>query len=441
MENTRVKDIVEAVGGTLLCGDPETPIAHISIDSRTMKGQDLFVPIIGEKVDAHRFIGQAFEQGAAAAFTSRHDQMESDRPWIQVEDTRAALQALGAWYRGRMKLPLVGITGSVGKTTTREMIAAALGAGFSVYKTPGNSNSQVGVPITITEIPPDAQIGVIELGMSEPGEMTRIAKVAQVDQAVMTNIGVAHIEQLGSRENILAEKLHIQDGMKEGGILYVNGDDDLLKNVKARPGCRTIIYGTGPDCDYRGEEIGLSGGFPVFTAVRRQTGERVRVRLHVYGNHMILNALAALAVAAENGIPMEKAAKALEAFNGLKGRQQIHHAGEITIIDDSYNASPVSMKAGIQVLCDMEVSGRRAAVLADMKELGPETREYHRQVGHFLAEHPVDLVVLLGTFRRRSERGAKPEREERSGNPAFFREGRVRRVAVFLDPGGRLRSL
>ena len=197
MENTRVKDIVEAVGGTLLCGDPETPIAHISIDSRTMKGQDLFVPIIGEKVDAHRFIGQAFEQGAAAVFTSRHDRMESDRPWIQVEDTKAALQALGAWYRGRMKLPLVGITGSVGKTTTREMIAAALGAGFSVYKTPGNSNSQVGVPITITEIPPDAQIGVIELGMSEPGEMTRIAKVAQVDQAVMTNIGVAHIEQLG----------------------------------------------------------------------------------------------------------------------------------------------------------------------------------------------------------------------------------------------------
>ena len=306
MENTRVKDIVEAVGGTLLCGDPETPIAHISIDSRTMKGQDLFVPIIGEKVDAHRFIGQAFEQGAAAVFTSRHDRMESDRPWIQVEDTRAALQALGAWYRGRMKLPLVGITGSVGKTTTREMIAAALGAGFSVYKTPGNSNSQVGVPITITEIPPDAQIGVIELGMSEPGEMTRIAKVAQVDQAVMTNIGVAHIEQLGSRENILAEKLHIQDGMKEGGILYVNGDDDLLKNVKARPGCRTIIYGTGPDCDYRGEEIGLSGGFPVFTAVRRQTGERVRVRLHVYGNHMILNALAALQWQRKTGSPWKR---------------------------------------------------------------------------------------------------------------------------------------
>ena len=418
MENTRVKDIVEAVGGTLLCGDPETPIAHISIDSRTMKGQDLFVPIIGEKVDAHRFIGQAFEQGAAAAFTSRHDRMESDRPWIQVEDTKAALQALGAWYRGRMKLPLVGITGSVGKTTTREMIAAALGAGFSVYKTPGNSNSQVGVPITITEIPPDAQIGVIELGMSEPGEMTRIAKVAQVDQAVMTNIGVAHIEQLGSRENILAEKLHIQDGMKEGGILYVNGDDDLLKNVKARPGCRTIIYGTGPDCDYRGEEIGLSGGFPVFTAVRRQTGERVRVRLHVYGNHMILNALAALAVAAENGIPMERAAKALEAFNGLKGRQQIHHAGGITIIDDSYNASPVSMKAGIQVLCDMEVSGRRAAVLADMKELGPETREYHRQVGHFLAEHPVDLVVLLGDLAAEIGRGLSEgeAKEEQSRN-------------------------
>ena len=397
MENTRVKDIVEAVGGRLLCGDPEMPIANISIDSRKMKGQDLFVPIIGEKVDAHRFIGQAFDQGAGAVFTSRHEEMDdADHAWIRVEDTRMALQALGAWYRGRLTLPLVGITGSVGKTTTREMISAALSAGFRVYKTPGNSNSQVGVPITITEIPSEAQIGVIELGMSEPGEMSRIAQVAQVNQAVMTNIGVAHIEQLGSQENILAEKLHIQDGMKPDGILYVNGDDPLLRTVKAREGCRTITYGTAPDCDYCGEELGLSGGFPVFTAVRRETGERVRVKLHVYGNHMVLNALAALAVSAENGVPMEAAARALEEFGGLKGRQQIVRAGGITVIDDSYNASPVSMKAGIQVLCDVEASGRRAAVLADMKELGPEGPEFHRQVGRFLAEHPVDLVALYG---------------------------------------------
>ncbi len=396
MENIRVKDIVEAVGGRLLCGDPETPIAHISIDSRIMKGQDLFVPIVGEKVDAHRFIDQAFARGAAAVLTSRHDRMDAKRPWIRVKDTRDALQTFGAWYRRRVEIPLVGITGSVGKTTTREMIAAALSAGFPVYQTPGNSNSQVGVPITITEIPPDAQIGVIELGISEPGEMTRIARVAQLDQAVITNIGVAHIEQLGSRENILAEKLHIQDGMRGGGILYLNGGDDRLMGVKVRPGCRIVTYGIGPGCDYRGEEVGLLDGFPVFTAVRRATGEHVRVRLHVYGKHMVVNGLAALAVAAENGIPMEKAAAALEGFSGLKGRQQIHHAGGVTVIDDSYNASPVSMKAGIQVLCDMEVSGRRAAVLADMKELGPEAAKYHRQVGRFLAEKPVDLVLLLG---------------------------------------------
>ena len=164
MEQITVKEILEATGGRLLCGSPDTPLDHVSIDSRTMKGNDLFVPLVGEKVDAHRFIGQAFDNGAAATFTSEHDVMDDSRPWIRVADTKRALQALGAWYRRRLNLPLVGITGSVGKTTTREMVACALSAKYRVYKTPANHNSQVGVPITMTEISSQDEIGVIELG-------------------------------------------------------------------------------------------------------------------------------------------------------------------------------------------------------------------------------------------------------------------------------------
>lgn len=394
MVNMTVKEILAATGGTLLCGREDTVLEHISIDSRTMKGNDLFVPIIGEKVDAHRFIDQAFLHGAAAVLTSEHDVMESEKPWIRVNDTKRALQAVGSFYRDRLSLPLIGITGSVGKTTTREMVACALSSRYQVYKTPGNSNSQVGLPITLCEITPEDEIGVIELGMSEPGELTVIARIARIHMAVITNIGVAHIEQLGSRENIYREKLTIQDGLCENGILFLNGDDDMLKDTKAKEGCRTVFYGTGENCDYRAVDIHLEDGFPVFTAVHNQ--QKVPVRLSVMGSHNILNAMVSLAVAAENGISMEEAAKSLMSFQGYKNRQQIYDTGTFTVIDDTYNASPVSMKAGLEVLGSITKAKRKIAVLADMKELGDRSPEYHYEIGTYIAAHPVDCVVTLG---------------------------------------------
>ena len=447
MNGITVSDLIKATGGTLLSGDADAPVEHISLDSRKMEGNDLFVPVIGENVDAHRFICQAIANGAVAVFTSREhtkaevnhsiseqagdDLHKRDRAmaaaWIAVEDTRKALQDFGLFCRSRQTLPLVGITGSVGKTTTREMIAAALAAGFTVYKTPGNSNSQVGVPITIAQIPPDAQIGVIELGMSEPGEMTRIARVARVDCAVMTNIGVTHIEQLGSQENILEEKLHIQDGMAEDGILFLNGDDGMLKDVVPAGGRRKILYGMAEDCQYRGQDLHFVNGYPVFTAVHGD--ERVTVRLRVMGSHMVSNALAALAVAREYGIPMEKAAARLEEFEGFKGRQQIVTLNGVTVIDDSYNASPVSMKAGLEVLCSMEVAsgGCRIAILADMKELGPDAPIFHREIGQYIAAHPVDQVVLLGELAAEIGRGLSA-----SEQPAVFCEN-LDQVEQWLD--------
>ena len=414
MTGITVKELLEATGGNLLLGQEDQHAGHISLDSRKMEGDDLFVPIVGERVDAHLFLCQAIANGAAAVFTSEHHRWEDVKAsvrqqcggnreqekkalgaaWIEVPDTKKALQDLGSFCRKRLTLPLVGITGSVGKTTTREMIAEALSAGFLVYKTPGNSNSQVGVPITIAEIPQSAEIGVIELGMSEPGEMERIARVARVDCAVMTNIGVAHIEQLGSQEHILEEKLHIQDGMPAEGILFLNGDDPLLASVVPKEGRKRVLYGLGRDCDYRAEDLHLEEGYPVFTAVH---GDRsVRVRLQVMGSHMVSNAMAALAVADTYGLSMEKAALALGQFKGYKGRQQIFQWGGVTVIDDSYNASPVSMKAGLEVLASVKGEGRRIAVLADMKELGLEAVRFHEEIGAYIGEHPLDMVLLLG---------------------------------------------
>ena len=414
MTGITVKELLEATGGNLLHGQEDQHAKHISLDSRKMEGDDLFVPIVGERVDAHRFLCQAIASGAAAVFTSEHHRWEDVKAsvrqqcggnreqekkalgaaWIEVPDTKKALQDLGSFCRKRLTLPLVGITGSVGKTTTREMIAEALSAGFLVYKTPGNSNSQVGVPITIAEIPQSAEIGVIELGMSEPGEMERISRVARVDCAVITNIGVAHIEQLGSQEHILEEKLHIQDGMPAEGILFLNGDDPLLASVVPKEGRKRVLYGLGRDCDYRAEDLHLEEGYPVFTAVH---GDRsVRVRLQVMGSHMVSNAMAALAVADTYGLSMEKAALALGQFKGYKGRQQIFQWGGVTVIDDSYNASPVSMKAGLEVLASVKGEGRRIAVLADMKELGLEAVRFHEEIGAYIGEHPLDMVLLLG---------------------------------------------
>ena len=414
MTGITVKELLEATGGNLLLGQEDQHAGHISLDSRKMEGDDLFVPIVGERVDAHLFLCQAIASGAAAVFTSEHHRWEDVKAsvrqqcggnreqekkalgaaWIEVPDTKKALQDLGSFCRKRLTLPLVGITGSVGKTTTREMIAEALSAGFLVYKTPGNSNSQVGVPITIAEIPQSAEIGVIELGMSEPGEMERISRVARVDCAVITNIGVAHIEQLGSQEHILEEKLHIQDGMPAEGILFLNGDDPLLASVVPKEGRKRVLYGLGRDCDYRAEDLHLEEGYPVFTAVH---GDRsVRVRLQVMGSHMVSNAMAALAVADTYGLSMEKAALALGQFKGYKGRQQIFEWGGVTVIDDSYNASPVSMKAGLEVLASVKGEGRRIAVLADMKELGLEAVRFHEEIGAYIGEHPLDMVLLLG---------------------------------------------
>ena len=296
MINICIKDIVEATKGKLLCGDEKQQIDHLSIDSRSSQGNDLFIPIIGAKVDAHRFIDGAFSVGCVATLTSEHDSMDDpNHAWIRVEDTVLALHEIGKLCRSRVTVPAIGVTGSVGKTTTREMIAYALSAEKKVYKTQKNYNSSVGLPITMSLMSNDYDIAVLELGMNVPGELGTISEIAQLKMAVLTNVGVAHIEFYGSQEAICHEKYTISKGFGKEGLLIVNGDDELLYKFRESTGYPYVLYGTKEYCDYRAEDIHMENGHYAFTFVHNEM--RVPVVLSVLGQHNVLNATAALAAA------------------------------------------------------------------------------------------------------------------------------------------------
>lgn len=403
MEQTTVRDIVKASGGILLAGDPLTQVKNVSIDSRVMNGEDLFVPLIGERSDAHDYLAQAIENGAVAVLSSRKMEPLPGTAWIQVEDTLKALQAIGRDYRNRMGIPVVGVTGSVGKTTTREMVATALGAKFRVFRTSKNFNSDIGLPVTMTEMSGKDEIAVLEMGMSDFGEMEVLSSMASPAAAVMTNIGVAHIEQLKTQENIFKEKFKITSGMDQDGILILNGDDRFLKTVEESCGFKRIFYGFGENCQYRAEDMCITKDGTEFTAVCGD--KKVEVHLPVIGKHMVMNALAAMAAASVWGISMEEAAKALEGFSGFKNRQQIYEIRDYRVIDDTYNASPDSMKAALGVLYGMETAGKKIAVLANMLELGEDSRKFHYEVGAYAGDVPPDVLICIGELAEEIGRG------------------------------------
>lgn len=411
MKDFTISDIVAATQGELLCGDKDCLINNMATNSSKTEGL-MFVPIIGERVDGHRFIGDAFAHGAVASLTSSREAVgefieDGTHPIVLVEDTVPAIQNIARAYEKRLNLPKVGITGSVGKTTTKEMIACALSGGLNVFKTAGNANSQIGVPITIMDIMPEHEAAVIEMGMSEEGEMERLARLLSLNAVVMTNIGVSHIEQLKTQDNILKEKWHITDALVKDGGIYLNGDDTLLREradkCKTEGMTRVYTYGTSTDCDYVAQSVRVVDGGLTFDACF--DGQVIPVRLNVLGNHNVLNALVAIAVAVEFGVDPYVAAKALEGYSGVAMRQQITVKNGITIIDDSYNASPDSMRAGLSVLAQT-ISTRKIAVLADMLELGDKSPEYHRAVGEYAGELGIDELVIYGELAKNIGEGA-----------------------------------
>ena len=304
----KISDILKATGGKLLCGDEAVAVTSFFTDSRQAKAGAMFVPIRGERADGHDYIPAVLESPAAATFTD-HEIPLGEKPIVLVKDCREALQKAAAWYREQFAIPVVGVTGSVGKTTAKEMVAQALTAKFRVLKTAGNQNSQVGVPITVCGLKKDHTAAVVEMGVSMPGEMARIAAVVKPTCAVMTNIGVSHIEFMKTRENILKEKAHIADYIPVDGALFVNGDDDLLPTLKETLGGKVVTFGLGPTCDWRAYGLNEADKGTFFTCLS-PTGEKTEVFVPAAGEHNVRNALAAVAVAVEVGVPEEKAAAA-----------------------------------------------------------------------------------------------------------------------------------
>lgn len=398
-----VEEITAACSGKLLCGNPQTIVTSVSTDSRKIDCGTLFVPIKGERTDAHTFIKATFKVGAVATLTEEHDEMDDEHAWVKVQSTERALQQIAAAYRKKFNIPFIGITGSVGKTTTKEMVALALSASLNVMKTEGNFNSQIGLPLTMFNITSEHKAAVIEMGMSNFGEMSRLARIAAPDYAVMTNIGISHIEQLKSQQNIMSEKLHITDSFHKNSVLFLNGDDAMLAELRNKINEKTIYFGTKPWCDFRAEDIKTEAEKTYF--ILCAFGKEYRVELPVLGMHNVLNALAGVAVAYTLNVPIEKAISKLKCYQPLAMRQQIHHINEITIIDDSYNASPDAIKSSINVLCGFK-SGKRIAVLADMLELGEFSQKAHFNVGAYAANAGVDVVFTVGERAKEIAKGA-----------------------------------
>ncbi len=409
MLNITAENLIKVTDGELLKGDltkyGDTVIHTICYDSRIMDKSSVFVPLKGDNVDSHKFICQVLNGEGLVCFSEYSDvNYEGDRIIIKVDNTVLAVKKLAQFCRNTIKVPIIGVTGSVGKTSTREMISLALSAEKTVYATPGNRNSQLGTPQSLSLFVDNADIAVLEMGVSMPGDMSNLADMVKPDSAVFTNIGITHIEYLGSREAILNEKAHITDYMKPDAPLFINNDNDLLSSYSFNDKLKVFKYGIINPCDAYATDIEENSGCPSFTA--NVLGEKVPVKLNVYGKHNIYNALVSLLVCSYYGVDLQKAACKLETFKGYLHRGQILHNGSITIIDDTYNASPDSVKAAIDMLSSIQCSGRRIAVLGDMKELGDNSVNEHISIGEYIeSKNNADILITYGDISRNMSSG------------------------------------
>ncbi len=399
MEKILLSEIAKLFGSEFSSGEFALDICT---DTRKITKDCLFVALCGENFDGHDFVDTAIANGAVAALTQRQI---GENPCIIVPDTREALLKIASFYRNKFSLTLCGITGSVGKTTTKEMIALALSAEYKTLKTEGNLNNEIGLPITLFRLDESYSAAVIEMGMNHFGEIERLSKTCRPTIGVITNIGVSHIENLGSREGILKAKLEILDGMSEEATLIVNCDDDMLASVYENVPNEVINYGIdNQSSDFRAINIKtseLAGEMHTEFDVAYY-GKIQHICLPCLGKHNVSNALAAFCVGICSGVEPEKIANKLSEYVPAGLRQRVEKMGEQTVIIDCYNASPDSMKAALSVLMEMtpEKDGRRVAVLADMLELGEHSKELHSQVGEMAAKMGVEVLACYGENAR-----------------------------------------
>lgn len=404
MKALSIIEIAKAVGAqtTLDC-----MIESVSSDSRKRQPGSLFIALSGENFDGHQYTQSALENGAAAVLCERETGCGDKE--LMVDDTHLALLHLAAYYRRLFDIPVIGITGSVGKTTTKEMTAAVISRKFRTLKNEGNRNNEIGLPMTIFNLDDSYEAAVLEMGMSGFREISSLSKTAAPSLAIITNIGVSHMEKLGSRENILKAKFEILEGMREDAPLLLNGDDMLLFN--AETGNRPVYYfGIENDmCQFKACEIEQKNNETAFSIIYNSLKQKIAIP--AVGKHNIYNAVAAFAAGFLMGVPPEEAAAALKEYEPAGMRQRIKTVKEITFIEDCYNASPDSVRAALSVLGTLQAQ-RRIAVLGDMLELGDFSVQAHAEVGTEAAKERVDVLLTYGvqskeTAKKAGEAGVK----------------------------------
>ncbi|MGN0453392.1 MAG: UDP-N-acetylmuramoyl-tripeptide--D-alanyl-D-alanine ligase [Ruminococcus sp.] len=378
-------------------------ISSIVTDSRKVKKDALFAAIVGERVDGHSFIHRCIESGALCSLCEKTPADNS--PHILVENTKSALIEIAKAYRNEFSIPFIGITGSVGKTTTKEMIWSVLSQKYSVMKTQGNFNNDLGVPLTLFSLEEHHEIAVVEMGISDFGEMTVLASMVRPDISVITNIGSCHLEKLIDLDGVRRAKTEMFDYLSNDGFALLWGDDEKLGEIREVKGKASVTFGINMKNDYCAKDITPVGTEKTEFTVCYNGGE-FPATVYALGRHMVNNALAATAVGKHFGLTDEEIAQGIASYKTVGSRANIVKTEHLTIIDDCYNANPVSMKASIETLASFE--GRRVAVVGDMKELGKDEAELHKEIGRFAVEKKLDLIIAVGELSLNIYKEARP---------------------------------
>lgn len=403
MEGLTLGEIARVVQGWLFGGGEGTPVAGISIDSRTLRPGELFWALPGDQFDGHDFVIHALKAGAVGALISRPEicrQIESFRPtsFLQVGDSLRALQELASHQRRRFSLPVVAVTGSNGKTTTKELVAAVLARRLTVHKSQGNFNNLIGLPLTLLGLSSQHQVAVVEMGMNRAGEIAALCRIASPTLGVITNVSGAHLEFLGSIEAVQRAKGEIVQALGKEHTLIVNADDPRVVELGKGFSGRRIDFGIDAPAQVKARHIHEEGSEGIRFLLTIE-GREVPVHLQLMGRHNVSNALAAAAVGHAFSLELEEIQKGLEGLGGMKMRMQLHRLrNNVFLIDDSYNANPKSMEAAIRTLAGMAPQGRSFLVIGDMLELGPQAETFHRDLGKLVVDLKIDHLITLGNL-------------------------------------------
>ncbi len=414
-----INDVLEGTGGRIEGTlSKESPFDGFSIDTRSIQKNNLFFALSGPHFDGHHFVEKAMQAGARAAVVTHSAFKSEGQKWrrvadtpcfILVEDPLQALQSLATWHRKRFKLPLVGITGSNGKTTTKEMVAAILGQDRVILKTEGNLNNHIGLPLTLLQLNHSHAMAVIEMGINHPEEMTLLCEIAQPTVGLITNIGPAHLEGLGSLEGVAKEKSQLFNAVKTQGTAVINMDDRFLKPWKEQIRNRwTYGINQNPEsADMTADELIFENGQTRFRLHENRSKTSISVTLPIPGKHQVSNALAAAAVAASLGLPLEDVSEGLRRFKLLSQRTEIFKTKGLTLLFDAYNANPASVKAALDLLADSPLKkGKRIAILGDMFELGDFSERAHFEIGQYVAAKGIDRLIAIGQYADQIAAGA-----------------------------------